>query len=403
LRGSSYSYILTRRKLEDVMERFRRRVEEEGEHPEDAKASVVLEATPALVAAWKGLYEKIAGKKHILRAASGIHVLFIEEDSIRIRPFSEYLLQGVIIRCKEGFDLSLLRKRISKGAAAKALKEFVKGSTGVPKARVEFEGWKDVLLGVSWRIRFSLGEGSGEFLISDLSEEEFLDWPPIGERKAIEIAKKEASSLARKSKKKSRRAEGIRIVRSWDSFFSTKKEVRARANLLDEDERRYLLIASAEDKRFLVELSKLTGRVLGYREIPTEEEIEEMIREKGKALGIVIRVEEELFSGDKLQVRASDERGWYSLFFVYNSEEIRLSKIEVTPTGVEEILRLFSEDPGAKVISHAYSKGLLKISGKGIEGKYSLLVDVNKLGEPRLLDFNVRKGLLDRIKRIFKG
>ncbi|RLG48705.1 MAG: hypothetical protein DRN90_03210 [Thermoproteota archaeon] len=376
-------------------------MEEEGEPPEDVKASVVLEATPALVAAWKALYEKIAGEKHILRAASGIHVLFPEEDSIRIRPFSEYLLQGVIMQSEEGFDLSLLRKRISKGAAAKALKEFVKESTGVPKARVEFEGWKEVLLGVRWKVRFSLEEGSGEFLISDLSEEEVLDWPPIGDRKAIEIAKREASSLAGRSKKKSRRAEGIRIVRSWDSFFSTKKEVRARANLLNEDERRYLLLASAENKRFLIELSKLTGRVLGYREVPTEEEIEEIIREKGKALGIVIRMEEELFSGEKLQVRASDEKGWYSLLFVCNSEEIRLSEMEVTPTGVEEMLRLFSEDPRARVISHAYSKGLLKISGEGREGKYSLLIDISKPGEPKLLDFKVRKGLLDRIRHIF--
>ncbi|RLG44182.1 MAG: hypothetical protein DRN92_08395, partial [Thermoproteota archaeon] len=234
-----------------------------------------------------------------------------------------------------------------------------------------------------------------------LSEEEVLDWPPIGERKAIEIAKREASSLAGRSKKKSRRAEGIRIVRSWDSFFSTKKEVRARANLLNEDERRYLLLASAENKRFLIELSKLTGRVLGYREVPTEEEIEEIIREKGKALGIVIRMEEELFSGEKLQVRASDEKGWYSLLFVCNSEEIRLSEMEVTPTGVEEMLRLFSEDPRARVISHAYSKGLLKISGEGREGKYSLLIDISKPGEPKLLDFKVRKGLLDRIRHIF--
>jgi len=403
LRKSSYNYILTRRTLEDVMERFRRRVEEEGEPPEDAKASVVLEATPALVAAWKGLYKKIAGEKHILRAASGIHVLFPEEDSIRIRPFSEYLLQGVIMQSEEGFDLSLLRKRISKGAAAKALKEFVKESTGVPKARVEFEGWKEVLLGVRWKVRFSLEEGSGEFLISDLSEEEILDWPPIGDRKAIEIAKREAIALAARSKKKRRRAEGIRIIRSWDSFFGERKGIRTRASLLNEDERRYLLLARAEDKRFLIELSKLSGRVLGHKEVPTEEEIEEIIRDEGKALGIDIRIEKELYKGEKLQIRASDEKGWYSLLFVCNSEEIRLSEIRVTPTGVEEMLRLFSEDPRAKVISHAYSKGLLKISGEGIKGKYSLLIDVSKLGEPKLLDFRVRKGLLDRIKRLFHG
>ena len=62
-----------------------------------------------------------------------------------------------------------------------------------------------------------------------------------------------------------------------------------------------------------------------------------------------------LFLGEKFQIRASDEKGWYSLLFVCNSEEIRLSEMEVTPMGVEEMLRLFSEDPRAKVISHAYS------------------------------------------------
>ncbi len=395
------SYILTRRTLEDVMERFRRRIEEEGEPPEDAKARVVLEATPALIAAWKAFYEKRTREKHILRAASGIHVLFPEEDSIGIRPFSEYLIHGFIITSEEGFDLSPLKKRINKGDAAKALKEFVKESTGVPKARVEFEGWKDVLLGVRWKVNFSLGEGSGEFLISDLSEEEVLHWPPIGERKAIEVAKREAIALARRSKKKRRMVEGIRIVRSWDSFFGERRGARARASLLNEDERRYLLLARADDKRFLIELSKLSGRVLGQREVPTEEEIEEMIKEKGKALGIGIRVEKELFSEEKLQIRTSEEKGWYSLLFDCNSEGIKLSKIKVTSTGVEEMLKLFSEDPRAKVISHAYSKGLLKISGEGMGGKYSLLVDVSKLGEPKLLDFRIRKGLLDRIKQLF--
>ena len=400
---SSYGYILTMRTLEEVIERFRRRVEEEGEPSEDAKTSVILEAVPALVASWKAMYEKRTGERHILRAASGIHVLFPEEGSMGIRPFSEYLLRGTIAPSEQGFDLIVLKRRVSKGAAAKALKGFVKESTGVPKARVEFEGWKEALLGVKWRVKFSLGEGSGEFLISDFSEEEVMDWPPIGERKAIEIAKKEASALAGRSRRKRRRAEGIRIVRSWDSFFVEKKGIRARASLLDEDERRYLLLASARDKRFLVELSKLTGRVLRHKEVPTEEEIEEMIEEEGKALGIGIRMEEELFSGEKLHIRASDEKGWYSLLFVCNSGETRLSEVKVTPTGVEEMLRLFSEDPRAKVISHAYSKGLLKISGEGRGGKYSLLIDVSKLGEPKLLDFKVRKGLLDRIKWIFHG
>jgi phage terminase large subunit-like protein len=399
LRGSNYGYVLTRRKLEEVIERFRKRVEEEGEPSELAKAKAILEVTPALIAVWKALYERRLREKHVLWAASGIHVLFPRGDSIEIRPFSEYLLNGVIASEGEGFELNVLKKSLGKGVAAKALKEFVKESTGIPKARVEIEGWKTILLGVRWKVRFSLGEGGGEFLISDLSEEEVMDWPPIGEKKAIEIARREASALAGRGARRSTR--GVRIVRSWDSLFVERKGFRARASLIDEDERRYLLLARSDERRFLLELSKLTGRVLGHREVPTEEEIEERILKVGKDLGIELKIEKELFHEGILQLRASDEKGWYSLLFVCDSDEVKLLEIEVTSTGLEEMLRLFSEDAKAKVISHAYSKGLLKISGEGREGRYSLLIDISKPGEPKLLDFKVRKGLLDRIRHIF--
>lgn len=399
-----FSYILTMRKLNDAMERLKKRVEEEGESPEEVKTNVVLEAVPALIVAWKALYEKKLKEREILRAASGIHVIFREEDGVRVREFSEYLLKGELMRSEEGFELNVLDMRINRKDATKALKELVKESTGIPKVKVMIEGWKEVLTGLRWRVMFKLGEGSGELLISDLSEEEILDWPPIEEERAVEIAKKEVSKLAGRAKRERRKVSGVKVIRSWDSFFFKERGtgIKARARILGEDERKYLLLAWLQDRRFLMELSKLTGRVLGYREVPTREEIEGFVKKEGKALGIKVKLGEEEFSGGNLRIRASDDKGWYSLLFVIDSGKIRLSEIRVTSSGVEEMLRLFSEDPEARATSHAYSKGLLKISGVGSKGRYSLLIDLSKPGEPKLLDFKVKKGLFDRLRSIFQ-
>ena len=395
-------YILTMKKLDYIIERLKKKVEEEGESPDEVRTNVVLEALPALIAVWKAVYEKKLRERQIFRAASGIHVIFREEGGVGIREFSEYLLKGELM--PEGdFELSILDRRINRRDAVKALKELVKGSTGIPKAKVVIEGWREVLIGLRWRIKFELGKGSGELLVSDLSEEEILDWPPIGEEEAVEIAKKEVVKLAGKGRRRRTKARGVKVVRSWDSFFfEEREEIKARARILGEDDRKYLLLAWSHGKRFLMELSKLTGRVLGYVEVPTREEIEKFAEREGKALGIKVMLGEEEFSGGNLRIRASDEKGWYSLLFVLDSGRIKLSEISVTPSGVEDMLRLFSEDPRARVISHAYSKGLLKISGMGSGGRYSLLIDLSKPGEPKLIDLKVKRGLFDRLRSIFR-